>query len=363
MKSSNYNDAYYRLGITQEERKNIFNGCVNRDKIAFDNNGISQIQEVRTYQVERKKKNDLADRLIKMAICCVAIISVVVMAAYGTKNSKGHLRGVGSLFGSDDSSDYGKYTLEVITVWNDNHARPKIGEQIDMWIAKENYMTVLSKFTEGKNSLDAFRSIYKEHLGKARVVDVSENEFNPKIRNMEDKLFRNVLLYESMSEYYSNAADIPISVRGIKEEAYVKYEVTISMEKELIKKLEENEKEYGKSVYTESSLGVNVFPEIIESDVYELPSGKSVLTVAYWPGEDMKFDIKEKDAVDLIVNSKDGEEKRFENLEVREVELATDIETNALYYVSFNVSKELAQEVQKIDNEKTKRRIFSFEKK
>jgi hypothetical protein len=195
---------------------------------------------VRTYQVERKKKNDLADRLIKMAICCVAIISVVVMAAYGTKNSKGHLRGVGSLFGSDDSSDYGKYTLEVITVWNDNHARPKIGEQIDMWIAKENYMTVLSKFTEGKNSLDAFRSIYKEHLGKARVVDVSENEFNPKIRNMEDKLFRNVLLYESMSEYYSNAAEIPISVRGIKEEAYVKYEVTISMEKELIKKLEEN---------------------------------------------------------------------------------------------------------------------------
>ena len=77
----------------------------------------------------------------------------------------------------------------------------------------------------------------------------------------------------------------------------------------------------------------------------------------------MKFDIKEKDVVDLIVNNKDGEEKRYENLEVREVEIATDIETNALYYVSFNVSKEVAQEVQKIDNEKTVRRIFSFEKK
>ena len=77
----------------------------------------------------------------------------------------------------------------------------------------------------------------------------------------------------------------------------------------------------------------------------------------------MKFDIKEKDVVDFIVNNKDWEEKRYENLEVREVEIATDIETNALYYVSFNVSKEVAQEVQKIDNEKTVRRIFSFEKK
>jgi len=358
MKSDNYNDAYYRLGITQEERKNIFNGCVNRDKIAFDNNGISQIQEV------RKKKNDLADRLTKMAICCVAIISVVVMAAYGTKLSKGSLRGVSRMFGGGDSNDYGEYTLEVISAYDNNSAKPKIGDQIDLWLVNESYDSVLSKFSEEKNSNQVYESIDKDHLGLANIVDVTEKEWDSSLIKMDNTLLRSVLFYECLTRTYNVSANIPISVECIKEHSYAKYEVTISLEKKKIKKIKENEKKYGKVVYDESSLlGVNLFPDIMESDEYTLFSGKSELTVAYWLGKDEKFDIKENDVVDLIVNNKDGEEKRFEDLKVIEVMLSTDRNSNPIYYVSFKVSKNVAEEVRKLDEEKTNHKIFSLEKK
>lgn len=386
-------DAYYRIGLSEEEKEKYYDICENT--------------EIKYKTISTSNKTNRFERLTKTVVASIAIMATVVLAGYGVM----HFRGNESRNGNKNVSEcesinnemikkldvpegYGIYTIKVIRTNITQKYQEKRGEEVlsvgdtvDIDLIDESLDKMIFKtykdisYTSLKGlkilAISDLETKNKEKYDRNFITKTlypnpgDENELESNVENesksddeskMESYEFlkdkeRRYEIYEIYSSYrrdhishmmdrteeeypHNKSKKIDVHCNG--------YEyITLQIKNEDLKKMKKNMEEYGEVEYYDYDLlKFDDLEKFEEFETYKLDADHVGLTEFILEDNVKNFkNFEEGKLKALVLKDKELDYKKvFKNLKILHIS-ATEKDHNFYYQVTFEISHEDANQI------------------
>lgn len=349
-------DAYYRLGMSTEDKEKLYDIC--NDSYTVD--GIAK-----NINKEKSRKNSSFDKLIKIAIGGVAIVATFAIVVGGVKNfgirsNKKNVTKSNKEIGIPDG--FTTYTIKVIGTDANGYAKPEVGKFMDYWLVNETFDVLKAECQADKTKKEILNEISYKKLAKLKILKVSEPEWDTSNLEYDDPSNRYNLFYEiKRMREEGSSREVLNALEGTSFGSVTSYNVTLLVKKSDLKKIKVNESEYGELKYFDYVLDNkgSFHDEAYDNYLGKVSKGCVPFTIQFG----VIGDVKKDDMVDLIYRDLESTEIIYKVENVKILSRSNEPSSYVDYSdVTVEIKEEIAKELIELEEKQEKPFVCEFEK-